>query len=197
MSYKDYYTILGVLPNAENVVIRAAYRSLIQRYHPDKNNNSEESRQRTLEINEAYEVLSNPAKRAAFDRERAQHSERTSFYSDSSATEDEDFYASDDAADIDKEVEEKWKFATEFHPDLIKLEARLRKISYRLSVGFKALIIETKQFKQRAELAKSLEQQFLESYFGTNPRIIRFAKKLILDNKRDAAIVNNKQNAHI
>ena len=61
---KDYYRILGVLDDAEDIIIRAAYKALAQRYHPDKWLGSpEEANRRMAEINEAYSVLSDPIKR--------------------------------------------------------------------------------------------------------------------------------------
>ncbi len=55
----DYYAVLGVLPSADEVVIRAAYKALAQRYHPDKRNtDAPNSDQRMAELNEAYSVLS-------------------------------------------------------------------------------------------------------------------------------------------
>ncbi|MGR8980147.1 MAG: J domain-containing protein, partial [Gammaproteobacteria bacterium] len=57
----DYYAILGVMPTAEDIVIRAAYKALAQRYHPDKFKGSSEELQRKMgEINEAYGILSDP-----------------------------------------------------------------------------------------------------------------------------------------
>lgn len=67
---KNYYAILGVLPSAEDFVIRAAYRALAQRYHPDKSpayRAAAEARMR--EINEAWAVLSNEHSRARYDRD--------------------------------------------------------------------------------------------------------------------------------
>jgi len=67
---KDYYRILQVHPNAEPEVIKAAYKRLIQKYHPDKNlKNTEEAKRHTQEINEAWDVLSNPEHRAQYDRD--------------------------------------------------------------------------------------------------------------------------------
>ncbi len=67
MEYKDYYKILGVSRDAGQDEIRRAYRKLAHKYHPDvsKASNAEE---RFKEIKEAYEVLSNPEKRAAYDQ---------------------------------------------------------------------------------------------------------------------------------
>lgn len=70
-SQKDYYALLGVLPEAEDVVIKAAYRALAQRYHPDRfDRSAEEATLRMIEINEAYQVLSDPDLRLAYDEAR-------------------------------------------------------------------------------------------------------------------------------
>ena len=62
---KDYYLILQVQPSAEPEVIQAAYRRLARKYHPDV---EDDSPARMQDLNEAYEVLSRPDKRAAYDR---------------------------------------------------------------------------------------------------------------------------------
>ena len=66
----DLYEILQVHPSAHPEVIQAAYRRLAQIYHPD-HNPSPDATQRMAEINRAYEILSDPARRAAYDRERS------------------------------------------------------------------------------------------------------------------------------
>ncbi|MFM8331525.1 MAG: J domain-containing protein, partial [Candidatus Methylumidiphilus sp.] len=68
---KDYYEILQIHPNAEPEVIRAAYKRLIQKYHPDKNPVEQAlAERRTEEITKAYAVLSNPERRSLYDRSR-------------------------------------------------------------------------------------------------------------------------------
>ena len=62
---KDYYLILQVQPSAEPEVIQAAYRRLARKHHPDIENSDATQMQ---ELNEAYEVLSSPDRRAAYDR---------------------------------------------------------------------------------------------------------------------------------
>lgn len=62
---KDYYKTLGVSKTASQEEIKRAYRKLALQYHPDKNSGSAE---RFKEINEAYQVLSNPQKRAQYDQ---------------------------------------------------------------------------------------------------------------------------------
>jgi len=64
---KDYYQILGVGRNASLEEIKAAYRRLAMKYHPDRGG-GKEAEEKFKEINEAYQVLSDPAKRAEYDR---------------------------------------------------------------------------------------------------------------------------------
>jgi curved DNA-binding protein len=68
MDYKDYYKILGVERKASEAEIRKAYRKLAMQYHPDRNPENKQAEERFKEINEAYQVLSDPQKRAHYDR---------------------------------------------------------------------------------------------------------------------------------
>lgn len=68
MANKDYYEILGVPRDASPDDIKKRYRELVMKYHPDLHKNDPEAAKRMAEINEAYEVLSNPEKRAQYDR---------------------------------------------------------------------------------------------------------------------------------
>lgn len=65
--YKDYYQILGVSKNATQEEIKSAFRKLAMKYHPDKNPGNKEAEAKFKEINEAYEVLSDPQKRKLYD----------------------------------------------------------------------------------------------------------------------------------
>ena len=66
-NYKDYYAILGVPRNATQEEIKRAYRRLALKYHPDRNPGNKEAEEKFKEISEAYEVLSDPEKRAIYD----------------------------------------------------------------------------------------------------------------------------------
>jgi curved DNA-binding protein len=68
MEYKDYYKTLGVGKNAKPDEIKKVYRKLARQYHPDMNPGNKASEEKFKEINEAYEVLSDPAKRQKYDQ---------------------------------------------------------------------------------------------------------------------------------
>src|SRR2546425_13322400 len=66
VEFKDYYKILGVDRNADDKTIKSAYRRLARKYHPDVAK-GKDGGERFKEINEAYEVLSDPEKRRRYD----------------------------------------------------------------------------------------------------------------------------------
>ncbi|MFK5894817.1 MAG: molecular chaperone DnaJ, partial [Pseudomonadota bacterium] len=68
MSKRDYYQTLGVDKTASDAEIKKAYRRLAMKHHPDRNLDNTESENRFKEIKEAYEILSNAQKRAAYDQ---------------------------------------------------------------------------------------------------------------------------------
>ena len=68
MSKKDYYELLGVSKNSDAKEIKSAFRKLAMKYHPDRNSGDKGAEKKFKEINEAYEVLKDEQKRAAYDR---------------------------------------------------------------------------------------------------------------------------------
>jgi curved DNA-binding protein len=67
VKYKDYYEVLGVPRKASEAEIKKAFRKLAREYHPDVAKNKKQAEEKFKEINEAYEVLSDPAKRKKYD----------------------------------------------------------------------------------------------------------------------------------
>ena len=117
---KDYYAVLGVLPTAQNIVIRAAYKALAQRYHPDRFSGAiEDANLRMTEINAAYAVISDKAMRAEFDRARG------------SGTKSGDEYFREGTDQPPPGVDPlaaDWALALSYYPDLGSIDARLAKI---------------------------------------------------------------------
>ena len=68
MAKRDYYEILGVQRNASAAAIKVAFRKLAMQHHPDRNPGDKAAEHRFKELNEAYEVLKDDSKRAAYDQ---------------------------------------------------------------------------------------------------------------------------------
>lgn len=68
MASKDYYEALGLKKGASDDEIKRAFRKLAIKYHPDKNQGNKEAEEKFKEINEAYQVLSDPEKKARYDQ---------------------------------------------------------------------------------------------------------------------------------
>ena len=180
---RDYYAILGVTPQAEDVVIKAAFRALAQRYHPDKYSGSADDAQRKMaEINEAYGVLSDPVKRKAYDAEYQ-----------SSGMGESDFDAGDAAADEGvQQFSQDWETAVEYYPDLTKLVSTLAKTSQSLAFTFRLYMLTEKAFKNRRQVAEAMHNAFLTRYFGDQKAVLDFARTLIAIGRKDAAKALNE-----
>lgn len=181
---EDLYSFLGVLPDAESIVITAAYRALASRYHPDRwNGPSSVAHARMAEINRAYDVLGNPEKRSAYDSKRNASAHT---FQDTSQDQSQAF---DDALD---QLEDRWKVATGIFPNLIDIRQRLTRTSRQLSFAFVTLLLERREFNQADHIAMEMERRFLERYFGTDERILAFVKELVKLGLRDAVKALNR-----
>ncbi len=184
MSDLDFYAVLGVLPDAEEVVIAAAYRALAKRYHPDhRQGDPTTAHKRMWEINKAYEVLGDAVRRSDYDQKRT--------------TVQLDFptYDNPDQAEAFKsalsEADANWETACSIFPDLLDLRAELAQVSAQQAFAFVTVLLETKAFTRRAEIAAHLERVYLERYFGTNEHILDYAKHLARQGHKDAVKLLN------
>jgi len=178
---KDYYGILGISPAAEDIVIRAAYKALVQRYHPDKYQGSKtEAECKTSKLNEAYSVLSNAKQRKEYDEARE----------GDTATGESVFEEEEDLSGVDP-LKDDWKIAVDYYPELEKIEQRLRNASWRLAYSFKATLIELKNFDHAQEIADELTKEFFERYFGSDQEFLVFATMIVDIGRKDIALELN------
>jgi hypothetical protein len=176
--------VLGILPDAEVVVVIAAYRALASLYHPDKwKGDVSEATRRMAEINVAYGVLGDIAKRKEYDASRK---------SGHSSFEAEDVQRDEAFDSALSELEDRWHIAVEIFPDLWEIRRRLAKTAHRLAFAFVTVMLETKRFNLRHQVAEAMENSFLEQYFGTDKEIASFVKKLVLAGRRDAIKAVNR-----
>ena len=103
MSQDDYYTALGVTPNASNREIKEAYRKLAFQHHPDRNRENPAAAETMKRINEAYAVLSNPAKRREYDALR-QHFGSSAYNRYRTAHSEEDIFNGSDINAVFEEM---------------------------------------------------------------------------------------------
>ena len=68
MDKRDYYEVLGTSKNSPDADLKKAYRRLAMKFHPDRNPGDQEAEKKFKEAKEAYEVLSDPQKRSAYDQ---------------------------------------------------------------------------------------------------------------------------------
>lgn len=178
---KDYYSILGILPSAEVAVIKAAYKAMMTIYHPDKYQHDKEyAHKRSIEIKEAYDVLSDGAKRAQYDEARTNCNAKSSF------AYDEQTQKASTTLDND------WEIATKYHPNLDIVEKSLKEISPELAFSFRLRILENKEFNNIFDISDSMEKEYFKTYFGSHHKINDFAKYLLVSGFREAASRLNK-----
>lgn len=179
---KNYYRTLGILDSAEDVVVRAAYKALAQRYHPDKwTGDSEKATEKMIEINEAYTILSDPAKRAEYDK---------AYFTQNPRNQAENEF--DNCDDVIDDQTDGWLIAVDFFPELSTHYKELMLISPLAANTYRAEILETKTFNKSLEIKNRLEDDFFSRYYGNSLEIRLFAKELLISKNYKAAIHLNQ-----
>lgn len=168
---QDHYKTLGVMSSAEELVIEAAYKALVRKYHPDiYHGDKDYAKKRLQEINEAWSVLTDPAKRNQYNESFSGASNEFSGNGHSSGS-----------------VDPEWEFVLSYYPDLRRTSAALREISVELDADFRSRLLLSKQFSHRTGLAKKLEEEYLEKKFGANQDVQRLARAALKQKQRGFA----------
>jgi hypothetical protein len=183
---KDYYRVLGVLRNAEEIVIKAAYKALAQKYHPDRVPDLEKvsATQKMMEINEAKDVLLDPVKRSEYNKKYDdQNVDRQSYGSE--------FKEQEQFSETSLRDDE-WNTAVNYFPDLKKIIKELGLISTNLTNLYKNYMLESRQFDERHKIKAIIENDYLTRFYGDDEKTRTYVKSLLLNNFKHAAIEINK-----
>ena len=165
----DHYQALGLARHAEAVVIKAAYRALVSLYHPDRNP-APDAIERIQRINIAHDVLSDPARRLAYDATLADVTPPPAA-------------DTDDGADT---IAERWKIASNFFPEIGRHHARLERLSAHLADEFQRHLLQRQQYADAAAIADRLRIEFLGRHFGTDEAVLAYAEQLLLAREVEA-----------
>jgi curved DNA-binding protein CbpA len=175
----DYYKILGVHPDAEDFVIKAAYKALATKYHPDVNSSPDAEQHFTI-INEAYQVLSDEKLRKDYDTEQSKNHDQY------------DPQSNDEKSTIEELIKDDWIVASSAFPEADQWAKKLKKINAQLSLTYKFYLLESKEFHLFSEIGIKMKNNFIKVYFGENQSIQKLAEDLIMNNKKEVAAELNR-----
>ena len=168
-------------------MIKAAYKALAMKYHPDTNPDSD----RMQLINEAYDVLSSPTKKKSYDTKYRQHSKSRGYRGGKF-----DDYKSSASDDREKkqshEERNKWNLIVEIYPNAERNLKDLQQISTELATRYRHLLINKKLAHEADQIAQYMEQKYLQKYFGSNLELQNLGKKLILSKDKKRALKINQ-----
>ena len=177
------YAILGLPFGADFDLVKAIYKSMVKIYHPDTFVGDKKfAAQRLIELNAAFEFLSDPKKKKAYD---------TSINS-KEAEEDTDFTETDNSFDDEtSSLMESWEFACEYHPEIPGFYNDLKKLNKRSAFAFMAILVEQKLYADAKKIANYLETKFLTSAFGDDEAVRAIGKAALLANEKQYALELN------
>ena len=166
-NFHDFYALLGVAYEATLGEIKNAYYSMSKRYHPDLNPDDQtESTIRFRIVKEAYDVLSDPAKRGSYNREWQKF---------------RDFEDPDVANEYFGQVSQNdWEFACRYFSALKKCSERLAKISSAVELRWRNRIFFEKAFSQAEEFASAAEDAYLGQVVGESVELRKVMRDALL-----------------
>ena len=179
---ENYYSLFGITPDADIKLIKAAYKVLCAKYHPDKYK-GQDATEMMQKINNAYGTLSDSSKRKKYDEIWGKSNNYNSTNEGNK----------DSYTDVEREIEENWRMATDIYPELLVQYKILEVISHNLAVGFKISILDERNFSEIEQKATLMKESFIETYFGCNKKIQQLALEYIYDNNKEVAREINKQ----
>lgn len=184
---KNPYDVLGIPHGCSIELIKATYKSLIKVFHPDVFRGDRDfAVTRMAEINAAYEYLSDEPRKAKYDEFLSRSNDNGHRENYDPDKENNEF---SHASDI---LQDKWLFACEYHPELKVIHENLSKLDTNSGALFIILMVEEQLFANAQDVADELENQFLQSKFGTDPEVLSAAKFSILNKKFKFAQQLNK-----
>jgi curved DNA-binding protein CbpA len=179
----NYYEVLGVNIKAEAIVIRSAYKAMVQKYHPDKavgQKQIDEYLEKTKLINEAYDVLSDEVKRNKYDEELSNNK--------SEKNQNNEGFKKDNDSSSKKQSNQSsddWETVIKYFPDVNTYYNELEEISEVLAAEFKLYILNEKEFKKAKGFYEKLKKRFFGDIFGDNKECNDFALWLLKNKKKE------------
>ena len=177
---KNYYDILGVLPDADIETIKFTYKALAKIYHPDTYQGDKKYADNKMkDINEAYKCLSNKTLRKKYDDEffNNRYKSSKSF----------DFNESEETSEHEEPINDEWIYAISFHPELVGHYNVLKKLNKNLAFQFKINIVENKAYGNALQLTENYIVKYLNRYFGTDSNIHNIAFHALMKDRKDIA----------
>jgi curved DNA-binding protein CbpA len=160
MALKDYYELLEIPPGATDLLIKKAFRKLAMRFHPDKNIGNPYAIHHFREIQEAYEVLSNPVTRNEYHQKRWR-------YSDMGMNHYQNYQVTPEL--IEKEAEKIARYVINLDVFRMNYEALYQRLDQLLNENHLALLLEKQQEKVNQKIittvlraSQPLPYQFLK-----------------------------------
>ncbi len=177
MEYKDYYKTLGVERIAKEDEIKRAYRKLALQYHPDRNPGNKKAEDKFKEINEAYQVLSDPEKRKRYDQIGESYARYTQRGGSPGAFNWEDWFAQNPEGGRSYVRREVGDFGDIFGGDFSEFFTRI--FGGMPSTGNVAWGSSTSQIRsERPAYQKEVEISLMEAYQGTSRRLEMDGRRL-------------------
>ncbi|MWP40292.1 DnaJ domain-containing protein [Rhodobacter sphaeroides] len=179
----DHYTVLGVPRDASTELITAAYRALAKAFHPDVFNVDRSfASSRLREILAAYEILSDPGARAAYDQLlQAQRGKAQ-----------EDLKEDQPGSHSRSTPGGEWSRVIDFFPELAEHEREIREIDIALSVNFQRQILKTRGYADGAITKQRILAEFAKSRFGREVKLQLAGLAALRQGRRRFALELNK-----